>query len=498
MSVSANEFVLINPGVIGGGGNPLALNGVYLTNNAAVPIGTVQSFATAASVGAFFGLSSPEYTLSQDYFNGFANKTQTPGTLFFSQYSDVAVAGYLRGGATGAMTLAQLQAITGVLDITVAGTLFTSTAIVLTTATSFSNAATIIQAAFTSPTFTVTYDSIRGAFLITTTTTGATETISFGSGTISAGLLLTQATGALTSQGAAGMTPASAMAQILTQTMNWAAFSTVFNAVTADKLGFAAWANSMNNRYAYVAWDSNAAAIATPDTTSALGQIVAAGYANTVPVYCDPILDPLGRAAAFVMGSMASINFSAKNGRITFAFKYYPGIPVSVTSDQIYQNLKTNGYNAIIQMATANQGFSFFAPGAVTGAYLFFDELVNEIYLNAQLQLALVELMTSVPAIPYNAVGAGMQRAACLDPITQMLNFGGIETGVSLSALQASEVNNAAGLKIDQALTNQGYYLQILPPTAQVRAARGSFVFNLFYMDGGSVQTINMASVVIQ
>ena len=498
MSVSANEFALINPAVIGGGGNPLSLNGIYLTNDTAVPYGTAQPFGGSTAVGSFFGLSSPEYTLAQDYFNGFVNKTQTPGTLFFSQYSDTPIAGWLRGGATGAMTLAQLQAITGILDITVAGTLFTSSAIVLTAATSFSNAATIIQAAFTAPTFAVTYDAVRGAFLITTTATGSTETISFGSGTISAGLLLTQATGAVTSQGANGMTPATAMPQILTQTMNWAAFSTVFNPVTADKLGFAAWANSMNNRYAYVCWDNNAAAIATPDTTSALGEIVAAGYANTVPVYCDPVIDPLGRAAAFVLGTMASINFSATNGRITFAFKSYPGIPVSVTSDQVYQNLKANGYNAYIQVATANQGFSFLAPGAVTGQYSFFDEFVNEVYLNAQLQLAIVELFTSVNAIPYNAKGTALQRAACMDPINQMLNFGGIETRVSLSALQAAEVNNAAGVAIDQTLTNQGYYLQILPPTAQVRALRGSFIVNLWYMDGGSVQFVNMSSIVIQ
>ncbi len=498
MTIPASQIVQINPGVINSGGNALALNGVILTNNSAVPIGDVMPFPSASAVGAFFGLSSVEYLLASQYFLGYENSTQTPGNIFFSQYSDTPVSGYLRGASTGSMTLAQLQAFSGTISLTVAGTVFTSSSINLSAATSFSEAATLIQAGFTSPTFSVTYDAIRQAFLFTTTATGATETITYASGTLATDLLLTQALGAVTSQGAAGMTPATAMPQITTQTLNWGGFTTAFNPTTTDKEGFAQWVSGQNHRFTYVMWDNNVAATVYPDTTTALASILTAGYADVCPVYCDATIDPNGITAAFVLGTMASINFSQKNGRITFAFKYQSGVPVSVTNQTIAADLELNGYNFVGAYATANQGFTFFYPGSVTGPYSFLDELVNEIYLNSQLQLALMELLIGVPDIPYNAAGYALIRAACADPIDQALNFGAIRAGVPLSALQAAEVNNAAGLSIDKTLSSVGYYLQILPATAQVRGARGTPPINFWYMDGGAVQKISMSSIVIQ
>ena len=74
---------------------------------------------------------------------------------------------------------------------------------------------------------------------------------------------------------------------------------------------------------------------------------------------------------------------------------------------------------------------------------------------------------------------------------------GAIRPGVPLSNLQAAEVNAAAGTQIDQILKNRGWYLQILDANAQVRAARSSPPITLWYMDGGSVQQINVASIEI-
>lgn len=498
MSIPASQIVQVNPGVISGGGSALALNGILLTNSAAVPIGAVQSFTTSASVSSFFGATSPEAQWAAIYFRGRNNATLTPGQISFVQYPSAPVGAYLRSASVAGMTLAQLQALTGTLSITVDGTVETSSSITLAAATSFSDAATLIQAAFTSPGFAVTYDSQRAAFLFTTTTTGTSATIGFASGTLAAGLLLTQATGAVTSQGAAAATPAAAMSAIMAKTLNWGAFSTVFQAVAADKISFAQWSNSQNNRFAYVAWSSNVAATVTPDTTTAVSTILSDNYSGTCPVYCDATIDPLGLGAAFVLGATASIDFNRTNGRITYAYKYTSGVPVSVTDPDIAASLEANGYNYIGAWATANQQFTGFAPGSVTGPYDFLDEFVDQVYLNSQLQLAVMTLLFTINSIPYNTAGYALIHAACLDPITQALNFGSIRAGVPLSALQAAEVNNAAGLAIDQTLSSSGWYLQILPATAQVRAARGSPPMTLWYMDGGAVQQVTLASILVQ
>jgi hypothetical protein len=498
MSIPASQIVQVNPGVISGGGNALALNGILLTNNSAVPVGAVQWFPTAASVSAFFGPTSNEAAMAGIYFMGRNNATVMPAQLGFTQYASAAVPAWLRGANLGAMTLTQLKALSGTLTLTVNGTATTSAAINLSAATSFSNVATLIQAGFTTPPFAVTYDSQRNAFVFTTTLTGATATITTATGTLSEGLLLATDDGAVVSQGAPAGVPADVMTQVTAQTLNWGIFSTVFEATVSDKVAFAAWANSQNNRFAYVLWSTEVAALSTPDTTTSLSQVITAGYSGTCGVYCDPILDPNGLAAAFVLGATASIDFNRTNGRITYAFKYTSGVPASVTGAVQASNLQANGYNYVGSYATANDQFTFAYPGSVTGPYKFLDEFINQVYLNSQLQLALMTLLTGVPSIPYNNSGYAMIDAACMDPINQALNFGSIRPGVPLSALQAAEVNNAAGIQIDGTLSTRGWYLQIQPATAQIRASRASPSMTCWYMDGGSVQKITLASILVQ
>ncbi|MNL74232.1 hypothetical protein D3C87_1998350 [compost metagenome] len=84
-----------------------------------------------------------------------------------------------------------------------------------------------------------------------------------------------------------------------------------------------------------------------------------------------------------------------------------------------------------------------------------------------------------------------------MDPVNAAVNFGAIRAGVPLSALQKSQVNNQAGVEISGTLETRGWYLQILPATAQVRAARGTPPMTFWYMDGGSVQKLTLASLAI-
>lgn len=497
MTIPASQIVQVNPGVINAGGAGLNLNGLLITQNTQIPIGSVQSFPTASAVEAFFGAASNEAQMASTYFQGRNNATLMPGALLFAQFNTAAVGAYLRGASLQGMTLAQLQALSGTLTITTNGTPLASAEITLSTATSFSNAASLIQAGFTSPPFSVSYNSQLQAFEFTTTATGASETITYASGTLAPGLLLEQTNGAILSQGANAQTPAGLMNQVITQTLNWGAFTTAYDDTEANKVAYANWNNGQNNRFVFVDWTSNDAAKITPDTTTALSTVITDGYSGTVGVFCDPVLDPVGLAAAGVLGYIASLDFNRTNGRATLAFKYTSGIPASVTNATDAENLQANGYNFVGSYATANQGFTFYYPGSITGEFDWLDTYVNQVYLNSQLQLALMELLTQVNSIPYNQTGYSLIHAACMDPINQMLNFGGIQPGVTLSSAQVAEVNNQAGVKIDNVLSTRGWYLQIQNATAQVRGQRGSPPMTLWYMDGGSVQSVVLASIVV-
>ena len=610
-SIPASAIVSVNPSVIGTGGNPLSLSGILLTNDASIPIGTVYPFPGTDSVSEWFGAESTEATLAGIYFLGFDNSTIKPGTLYLAQYPSVDVAAYIRGGSLGTLSLTDWNLLSGNLIVTMNGTQYTSTAINLSGATSPSNAASLINAAFSSVP-AVSWDSIRQALVITSTSTGAASTISFASGTLANALKLTSATGAVMSPGAtAAVTPATsakivtgdltaldlnamkALSGTLTMivdghlltsstiapsgaasfdavataiaagftgapltctwdntakkftlksattgigsnigfatgtistalkltsatgammtagtdaqvnpnatldnitniTQNWVSFMTTWEPDFKGKVAFADWSNSKNQRYLYVAWDSDVTAIQSNATQSFGRHLKDNKYNGCCVVYPQP------DKAAFIMGAISSINFSQKNGRITLAFKSQSGLVPDIIDPVQYQNALANGYLCYTRFATANDSFVNLQDGAMPGSWAWIDTYVNQVYLTNQFQLAIMSLLTTVTSLPYNTSGYAQISAACQDPINEALNFGSIRTGVTLSEQQKSIVNAAAGVSIASSLQNQGYYLQILPATAQNRGLRRSPPCNFWYLDGGCIQKVNLASIDVQ
>ena len=489
MTIPASDIVVVNPGVVGSGGNPLALNGVILSKNTLLPTAAVRSFASPDAVKAFFGAASAEYAIAQVYFLGFDNSTIKPGTLYFSPYVNTARAAWLQSGNLSAMSLTDLQALSGVLTVTINGVAKTSSSINLATATSFSDAASMIDAGFTAGDVAVTWNPVNSTFLFTSPTTGDASTMSVATGTLSAGLMLTSATGAILSQGADADTPATAMDAVKAATQNWVDFMTMWEPVIEDKEAFAVWTNAQNQRFMYVCWDTDAQAIVNGSTTCFGAIAKSLQYDGVVPVYNTKEL------AAFMLGTVASIDFSRLNGRITSAFKSQSGFVPTVTDQQIAANLLENGYSFYGAYATANDQFNFLYNGQMSGKWSWVDTFVDQVYLNAQFQLALLSLLTTVKSIPYNESGYSLIRAAMIDPISQALNFGSIRTGITMSAQQKAVVNQAAGMDVSTIIEQQGYFLQILDPGAQVRGNRGTPVINFWYTDGGAVQKITVASI---
>lgn len=642
-TIPASQIVNIIPGVTSAGGSGLNLNGLILSGNPRIPIGSVLSFPTALAALAFFGAGTADSNIAADYFGGYINSTSKPDAILYAQYNQSAVYPYLRGGPVSGLTLSQLQGLSGTLAVTLNGVLRSAASINLATATSFSNAAALITTGFasydavtgsgstiaagtaTSVTgsitgnvltvsavstgalvvggvlsgtgvtagtsvvnqltgtaggigtytvsaiqsvsstaitqayglltvativsgalavgqvvsggtiaagttitalgtgtggagtyitsggsqtvaatavsagpFTATYDSVSGSFVLTGGTPGTTGTIAYATGSLAASLDLTSATGAVLSQGAAPTTPSAIMASIVAQTTNWASFMTAFDPDNgygnATKLLFSTWNGQQNNRYAYVCWDTDSSPTVTVPATSSLGYLIAqASISGTMLIN-----EPDYNIAAFICGAIASINFNATNGRATLAFKSQSGIAPTVTNATVAANLIANGYNFYGTYATASQQFTFFNPGSVSGVFKWADSYINQIWLNNAFQQALMNLLTNLPSIPYNAAGYALVRAALMDPIAAGLNFGAFRGGVPLSAVQIAEVNNAAGTPIDSVLSSTGWYLQILPATAMVRGNRTTPPVNFWYMDGGSIQQISMASLEVQ
>ncbi|MGC8517909.1 MAG: DUF3383 domain-containing protein [Steroidobacteraceae bacterium] len=497
MTIPASEFVSVIPGVVAASGNPLSLNAVFVDTDTSIPIGAVQSFGSLTAVQNWFGPTSTEATFAAVYFSGFSGGTQLPGTLYFTQYNPVAVSAYLRGGSVSALTLAQIQALSGTISIDIDGTAYTSAAINLASATSFSNAAALIQtglqAGTPTTTATVTYDSLRQAFVITSSTTGTTSSIAYPTDTsLSPSLFLTQATGAVLSQGAAAATPASVMNNVVSVTQNWFSFMTVQQPAQSVMEEFATWVNGTNQRYCYVNWDSNVLYTESPPQPTVYAQVVA-NYNGCVTVY-----DAIGTIAAFVCGAVASINYSGSNQYVVLAAKGNPLLTPNVTSLQTYQNIIANGASCYAAVATANASFQWFQNGQISGAWSWIDEYAFQVYLNSQLQLAGANLLNTVKSIPYNHTGVSMQYSAYQSPISQGVTFGGIQTGITLDSAQILAVNTAAGVPIDSTLYQAGWYLKITIPSATVQGQRGPMPATLWYTNAGGLQSLSLNSLNVQ
>lgn len=575
MTIPANTLVTVNPSVISAGGQGLDVIALVITQNTRVPIGTVAAFASASAVSSYFGAASAEAAIAAIYFQGYDGSTKKPASLLFAQFPIATPVGaYLRGGNISTLTLAQLQALSGTLSVTINGVVQSGTPN-LAAATSFSNAAVIINSALgisgpVGATITgsiggttlnvsailtggpinvgmvvsgtavpantyivqqlsgptggagtyqlsasggigastitlnnagITYDSVSGAFVVVSPTTGATSTIGFGSGTIASGIKLDAADGAVTSQGSGTMTVATFMNGVIAVNTNWVTFMnvndpdvTLATGSNTSKQAFAAWKNTQNQRYAYVCADTDATPTTTVPATTSLGQILAANGDNGTYLQYEPS-DLQGDA--FICGAAASIDFDQTNGRITFAYKWQAGLTPGVTGQTVASNLIANGYNFGGVYGAANENFTWEQNGQVTGAFNWFDSYIDQIWLNNNFQLALLTLLGNVGAIPYDTAGNSLIEQALADPITAGLNFGAFAPG-SISAAQAAEVNAQAGTSISDTLQTQGYYLQVLPATSAVRSVRGSPPINFWYLDRGAVQLISMGSVAVE
>lgn len=674
-TIPARRFVNIIPGVLAPAGNALDAIGLMLTTSRRVPVGTVQSFASAPSVESFFGGGSVDATLAPYYFDGFVNASALPGAMLIAQYPITGMPAWLQGGNVSSLTIPEIQAISGTLDVTIDGFAYSASSLTLAAATSFSSAAGIIETAlnasppsggtsttstiaeetstFTAsiagnvmyvtsvpsvslvpggivtgtgvvagtqienqlngtaggigtyavsqtqtvasasltstwglltiggtvggqsygvgqtisgtgvtsgtqitalgtgtggagtyivspeqtvastaidsnaPDLVVSFDSVSGGFVITSGMSGpaaGVSTASFATGTTAASLALTQATGATLSNGGLPETPSTFMDAVAAINSDWFSFFTNWDPDGANgavgqnvqKMAFAQWTSQQQDTpFAYIVEDTDISPSTQVPAASSMGQLLKAQSLSGTSLIWNPNgatavnSNPFGSRAAFVSGCGGSVNFEETNGRITFAFKTSPaGLSADVTSDQVAVNLGGNpqnadngqpvggnGYNYYGAVANAATNWIYLYPGSVSGPFAWLDAFLNQAYFNAQMQEDVLNLMTQIKSFPYNPGGYGLLESSLGTTIEQMLNFGAAVPNVDLSSSQIAQINQATGVNAAPILQNRGWYLQIKPASASVRAARGSPPAVFYYTDGGSIQAFALNSI---
>lgn len=489
MSIPLSYLATVRPGVLSAGNLSNTLYALMLSENALFPAGVMQSFSSAEAIGKLVGYDTTEYQQATIYFNGFTNSPLTPSTLYVGRFVTAATAASLEGAAVD-LTLAELQALSGTVIISIDGVSKTAT-VDFSTVTSFSGAATALQTALGAG--AVTYSSGTGGFIVASTTTGTSSAVSFATGTLATELGLTEAAGAVQSPVITSTDTASQMDTLRNSNAMWASFFCAFDPQDVF-LALAAWASDQDDDVAAILHDTAATTSQITASTSLAQQVTSAAYEGVATVYLDPL------TCALIAAVPASVDFTAQNGRFNVAFRRQGAMTPVVTDVDLATALEGAGYNFYGQVAGQGVTYNGIYPGAISGQYKWLDSFFWQIWIRRNFQLNLVDLLFNTPQIPYNTTGDALIEAALQGTITAALNFGAIRTGVTLSESQIQSITSALGNTAATTIQTSGYYLSVNASSASAatRAARATPTITFYYTDGQSVQRLSMSSIEVE
>ncbi|MGJ8524341.1 hypothetical protein LMG33818_000049 [Halomonadaceae bacterium LMG 33818] len=490
MAISLGVDATIRPGVLQTAGTALDLNGLILSSATTLPLGAPLYFTNPDDVSSYFGPTADETSMAEIYFQGYDNSTVTPGRLYFSAFNTSDAAAFLRSGSWAGITVADLQKISGSLSITVDNNSVSGN-VDLSKVTSIAEAAQEIGTTLGS-TVTVSYNTDTSALFITSTSTGATSQISYGSGDAAAALMLTQNTRAQTSQGASSADPATAMNGIQNVNQDWVLFTTAFQATSEQYLAFSKWASGTNDRFGFVGWSNDGSEVQENSTTTLAYQVTQNGYNGTVPVYGDQA------HAAGVLAYAASLNFNLNNGRRSLKFRSQQGLIPFVNDNQTHAVLTANGYNFYGSYAENRLSNTYWAQGTITGKWKWLDAFLGQVWFNASLQGDEIELFTSENYLPYNQLGRSAVEAACKATIEQFKDWGGFSAGEEIDPVQAQSIASVTGHDVTAMLYAEGYYFYVGDMTPTMRSSRTTPTCFIWYQDGGVIQQLTINSVEVQ
>ena len=432
MAISQSKYVNIVSSL--GGGVSVTqreLIGRVFTSNYLVPVNSVIEFGGGASValsaiGEYFGTTSDEYAFASKYF-AFTTKANTqPKKLGFARYVDAAVDATLIGSKSPA--LATLQAITaGTLTITVDGTEKALTGINLSSATSLSEVAGLIETEIDDSTTACSYDAENGRFNIT-----AAVSLSYATGTVAEALGFIEGVGILSSASEAktALETVSASAEL---SNNFFSFCFLDSLTTDDIVSVAEWTHNQNVKYMY--------SLSVEASNASTVQAAVKDYDGVAIT-----LDKFGEFAEFMpMCAYAAVDYTKPNSALDIFYKQFAGVTPSVTTNAerfVYDPLRINYYGTTQQ---AGQAVSFYQDGVLQGSIPSMSVFANEAWLKDSFVTDVLNLRMGLDTLPANTTGKSLVMSVLMKTVNLALSNGVVLAGKELNASQKAYITTITG-----------------------------------------------------
>ncbi|OXT77183.1 hypothetical protein CF344_01845 [Pseudomonas aeruginosa] len=423
----------------------------------------IRQYSSLDGVVADFGTGAPEYLAANLYYS----QSPQPETLFVGRWAKTATSALLKGGALSdaQQALANFTAVTaGGMKITIDGTLKTLSAVDLSAVTNLNGVASAVTAKL-GASGTCVWNAAFDRFEITSSTTGATSTISYASapttGTdISALLGLVTGVASAPVDGVAAESLVDAVADIAGMSNAWYGLLVADSTLSeSDVLAVAAFIEGSGQSRIFGFATQNALALDGTSTTDIVAKLKAANYKRTFVQFSSS--SPYATASIF--GRAFTVNFQGNNTTITLKFKQEPGVTAEGLNETQAAALKAKNCNVFVNYSNDT---AIIQEGVMANGY-FFDEVHGLDWLQNDLQTAVYNLLyTSTTKIPQTDQGINRIVTTICQRLDQAVANGLVAPG------QWNGPEFGA-LKTGQFLST-GYYVYAPPVATQSQADRES------------------------
>jgi len=444
----------------------------------------LRLYSSLDGVATDFGTSAQEYKAAALYFG----QTPQPSVLYVGRWAQAATSAVLHGGVLTAaeQALANFTAITsGGLSITINGTIKALTGINLSAQTNLNGVAATITSALGGA-GTVTWNASLKRFDVTSATTGAASTVTYGtapgSGTDLSGLLKLQSGQASAPvNGVAAESLVAAVQTLADKSTDWyGLYVAAAGVADADHVAAAGFIEGTGNSRIYGVTVTSTTVLDATNTTDLASTLKGLGYKRTFTQYSGSN----AHAAASIFGRAFTVDFSGSNTTLTIKFKQEPGVTAeNITASQA-ATLKAKNCNAFVAY---QNGTAIVQEGVMVNGY-FFDEVHGTDWLQNDVQTAVYNLLfTSTTKIPQTDAGVNRIVATVESRLAQAVTNGllapGTWTADGFGALSSGDT------------LPKGFYVYAAPIATQStadRAARKAPVLQCALKLAGAVHFVNV------
>lgn len=475
-------------------------------------------FTSAQAFASYFGKEIAEYTQINRYFNFLSKTGLAPDKVVIANWYKNATQAFYKGNRI-TTSIASLQAIReGSFKITF-GTETFEVVVDLTTITTYSDVASLIETAIQANTeggdaftnATCTFNTITQGLIITNgTEAGTRATVS----NITAGTTGTDISSLLgflactLSQGANAETWTDFCDRIYQANSTGFSITTIQDLTNEDIKNSIEWLQTVQNGQTYNTavrlvfnWQ------ATIDNLVTLKSSISQDYTGYIITY-DPYNEGINVLACAIC---ASTDYEATNGTKNFNFQpavgYTPITNYGTITD--YQSGQTNlGVVEALDVLNVSYIYSlgaglneqiYYGKGLMAGAFGTEDVQVNEAWIEKDLQVNIINAFDTLEKIKLQGTDAVELMNSLIAPTFEKAQkngavaFNGILSNTSkISILQATNNNNAP-----DTVANNGFYYQVQPLTqADLDARRVRIV--ICYLCGGVVNTVRIINNLYQ